>query len=65
MPIIQRQFFERQEHWKEVGSMKTKSADRPTLTELFLRAQQEHPEVGDFQPYMHSMSIIGAATEAT
>lgn len=65
MPIVQRQFIERQEHWKEVGSLKTKSMNRPTLTELFLKAQQDHPEVPDFQPFMHSMSIIGAATEAT
>ncbi|CZR63115.1 uncharacterized protein PAC_13012 [Phialocephala subalpina] len=65
MPIVQRQFFERQEHWKEVGNMKTVAGDRPTLTEMFLKAQQDHPEVQDFQPFMHSMSTIGAATEAT
>lgn len=64
-PIVQRQFFERQEYWKEVGNMKTTSGDRPTLTEMFLRAQQEHPEVPDFQPMIHSMSVIGAASEAT
>lgn len=65
MPIIERQFLERHEYWKEVGSLKTKSMDKPTLMELFLRTQQEHPEVEDFQPSMHSIAIIGAATEAT
>jgi len=37
--------------------------DRATMTEMFLRAQQEHPEIPEFQPMTHSMELIGAATE--
>jgi hypothetical protein len=65
LPIVQRQVFERQEYWKEVGGLRTKTMDRPTLTEIFLKAQQEHPEVPEFQPMLHNMSVVGAATEAT
>jgi hypothetical protein len=59
-PIIQRQFFERQEYWKEI---KGRPEDRSTLTDLFLLAQQEHPEAADFQPLLQSMSAIGGAVD--
>ena len=62
MPIVQRQFFEKQEYWKEA---KGRPKDRETLTDVFLEAQKEHPEVKDFQPMMHSMTVIGAGTEST
>jgi hypothetical protein len=61
-PIVYRQFFERQEHWKEI---KNRPAERETLTAIFLKAQKEHPEVEDFQPMMHSAAVVAAATEAT
>ncbi|RFU24689.1 hypothetical protein B7463_g11642, partial [Scytalidium lignicola] len=62
MPILKHQFFERQEHWKGI---KGRPADRDTLNDLFLKTQQEHPEVTDFRPITHSMSVVGAGVEAT
>jgi hypothetical protein len=61
-PIVQRQFFYRQEYWME---SKGRPEDRETLTDVFLRLGKEHPEIEDYQPMMHSMTVIGAATEAT
>jgi hypothetical protein len=44
---------------------KGRPEDRETLTDVFLRLGKEHPEIEDYQPMMHSMTVIGAATEAT
>lgn len=60
--IVKRQFFERAEYWKEV---KGRPGDRVNLTDTFLQAQRDHPEIAEFQPMMHSMSILGAGIEAT
>jgi hypothetical protein len=61
MPIVQRQFFERHEYWKE---MKDRPTDRTTLTDILLLIKQDHPEATDYQPLMQSLGVIGAAVES-
>jgi len=61
MAIVVRQFFERQAHW----ASKDRPADRDTVNDVLLKTQQEHPEVPDFSPLVHSTSAIGAGVEAT
>lgn len=56
------QFTKRQQYYQE---NKGRSAQQETLTDNSLRAQDEHPDVREFQPFMHSMSVVGAASEST
>ncbi|PVH70068.1 cytochrome P450 [Cadophora sp. DSE1049] len=61
IPLIQQQFAKKSGELQE----KDRLADRDTMMELFVKTQQKHPENKDFQPFMHSITIIGAGVEAT
>lgn len=62
LAIMQRQFFERQDHWKD--PLEGRPRDRDTLTDKFIIAQKENPDQKDFVPMMHSLSVMGAAGES-
>ena len=60
--IAYQQFTNRQQYRRE---NKGRSGQRETLTDHFLKAQEENPENAEFQPLMHCMSVVGAASEST
>jgi hypothetical protein len=60
--IAYRQFTQRQQYHQE---NKGRPTPRETLTDNFLKAQEENPDVTEFQPFMHTMSVVGAASEST
>ncbi len=60
--IAYQQFTQRQKYYQE---NKGHSSHWETLTDNFLEAQEENPDVTEFQPFMHSISFVGAASEST
>ncbi|KAH7391598.1 cytochrome P450 [Cadophora sp. MPI-SDFR-AT-0126] len=54
IPLIQQQFSKKSGELQE----KDRLADRDTMMELFVKTQQEHPENKDFEPFMHSITVI-------
>ena len=60
-PLVHRQFVERQKFWQDTNG---RPSDREMILDVLLRIQKEHPEIPDFQPIMHSFSIIGGASES-
>ena len=59
---MHRMYLERENIYRE---SKGRPSDQATLTDAFLKSQDEHPEITDFEPFTHCTSIIGAASDAT
>lgn len=61
LPLFQRQFLERQQFWQDT---KGRPSDREMILDMLLRIQKERPEVPDFEPIMHTFSVIVGASES-